>query len=192
MVILNAGSVLDLVQNFAGLYVILEFDNIMFGFINLFPWRTYLQIIIHVEILGISVNKHTNDFICIFWKELLNLPDVSEVKSKENQEEKFKEKEDKTEKEDLQGKKIEINEEKPINEVHKVDSEKVVVDVAEKPKTTSLNLVDIHPGEDQEDFKFSYQDAFGDKAKYLVILKMLLMFGMICFWMIYYVICKIA
>ena len=36
-VILDVSKVLELVQNFAGLYVVLEFDNIMQYFINILP-----------------------------------------------------------------------------------------------------------------------------------------------------------
>ncbi len=78
MVILNAQEVLDLVQNFAGLYVILEFDNIMFKFIDLFPWRTFLQIVLNVEIIGISINGVAHDFLAVFLKDLLNLPEEGE------------------------------------------------------------------------------------------------------------------
>lgn len=53
-IIYNTDDILNLVQNFAGLYVILEFDEITFRFIHLFPWRSFLQIILRTKILWLG------------------------------------------------------------------------------------------------------------------------------------------
>ena len=45
----------------------------------------------------------------------------------------------------------------------------------------------IVPGEDQEDFNFSYQEAFGDNAKYFIFLKVFIMGGLITYWFVVYV-----
>lgn len=162
-VILSSESTLDLVQNFAGLYVILEFDNIMFEFINLFPWRSFLQFIIEVEVM-VSIKKifSNNKFLETFLKEILNL---------QVEEEEDEEKNEKT---------AEKNEKKADKEE---ESEKK----ADEEKENELKDKPLKLGEDQDEFTFSYNDAFGDKAKYLVLLKYMVIVGMIIFWFVYYV-----
>lgn len=49
-VILDVSKVLELVQNFAGLYVVLEFDNIMQYFINILPWKTFLKAVLVTKV----------------------------------------------------------------------------------------------------------------------------------------------
>ena len=42
-VILNADDIIDLIQNFACLFVILQFDDIMMSFLDFFPFRAFVD-----------------------------------------------------------------------------------------------------------------------------------------------------
>ena len=42
VIILTVSDPVELIQNFAGLYIILEFDNIIMKFIDIWPWKSMI------------------------------------------------------------------------------------------------------------------------------------------------------
>jgi hypothetical protein len=153
-VILGSDSTIDIVQNFAGLYVILEFDNIMYSFLSLLPWRTFLQLVITIEISGMSINNMANSYLKIFLKDLLNLQSPEDNNNKDE-------------------------EKNPLT--NEEENKK------EEGQTKDKKNKEFLMGEDQDDFKFNYNEAFGERAKFIIGFKVIVMVGLILFWLLYYV-----
>lgn len=187
MSILFAGDVMELIANFAGLYVILEFDNIMFNFVNLFPWRTFLQIIINLKIIEVSIYQLFKEFLHVFLKDLLNLEDGNKEgdKKEDDNEGKIAANEDKQidnekndEKKNVNNEGKEAgNENKEICE-KKENEEKKEVDNKEKEDNEGIKL-----GEDTDEITLNYSEAFGKYGSLFVLLKIGIMLGMTIYFL---------
>lgn len=185
MSILFAGDVMELIANFAGLYVILEFDNIMFNFVNLFPWRTFLQIIINLKIIDVSIYHFLKEFLHVFLKDLLNLDNDEGDKKQDDiegkqaaSEEKQVDNEKKDEKKDVDNERKEAgNENKEISE-KKENEEKKKDENKEKEDNEGIKL-----GEDTDEITMNYSEAFGKYGSLFVILKIGIMLGMTIYFL---------
>ena len=79
LVILQCTGTLDLIQNFAGLYIILEFDNLVLKFMDIFPWKSLIFEILNVKFLkGFSSEKILRS-ICLDTKQLIKTLEEDEI-----------------------------------------------------------------------------------------------------------------
>ena len=76
--ILSTTDTLNLIQNFAGLYIVLEFDNLVLKFFGIFPWKSLVYEILKKKFfLNYSIEKILRTE-CLNTKKLFIVLDVNE------------------------------------------------------------------------------------------------------------------
>ena len=78
-IILSSDETLDLIQNFAALYIILEFDNLIFKFVDIFPWKSMVFLILSVRTFKrYSLDKILRS-VCLDTKKLFEPLETKEI-----------------------------------------------------------------------------------------------------------------
>ena len=79
LIILSSTETLDLIQNFAALYIILEFDNLIFKFIDIFPWKSMVFLILSVKTFRTFSLEKILRSVCLDTKQLFEPLDKKEI-----------------------------------------------------------------------------------------------------------------
>lgn len=170
LVVIQTSSVLDLVQNFAGFYVILEFDNIMFQFIDFLPWKEFFHICYKdIYIFG-KTSMHTmansngpnNNLIEILLEDIIDFDNKKAI--------------------DLETQKtdpIVLNEEKSKDKKEILNNCNL-----EYQRTETILKKQDQAMEHKQEIVFCYFELFKEKAKFIIISKILL----ISFLLVYFIV----
>lgn len=159
LVVIQTNSILDLVQNFAGFYVILEFDNIMFQFIDFLPWKNFFHFCYNLEIYGKitmrSIANRSDNFIEILLEDVIDFD------------------------KDLQTQKTDsiqlIEEKKEVSNNFNLETQKTQkADLDEKTQRLEHN----------QEIVFCYFKLFGGKAKYIILSKIILISAIFIYFII--------